>query len=108
MAQPHGGTSHSVVVALALGLTLGVIFSGCGKRITDANLREVKPEMTSKEVESILGPPTRMDMPHELKLQEVKTLQVTRYYYDQAGKTVELTFVGDRLATGGINGKFGE
>lgn len=93
---------------IALSIAFSAALSGCGKRITDANLREVKAEMTSKEVESILGQPTRMDMPHELKLQEVKTLQVTRYYYDQAGKTVQLTFVGDRLATGGVTGKFGD
>jgi hypothetical protein len=81
--------------------------AACGQRISDANLKSVKSDMSTKEVESILGPPTRMDAPPELKSQEVKTLPVTRYFYDQNGKTVELLFVGDRLATGGVKGTFG-
>jgi hypothetical protein len=79
----------------------------CGKRITDANLDQVKPDMSTKEVESILGAPSRTEAPPELKSQEVKTLTVTRYVYEQDGKTVTLTFVGDRLATGGVEGTFG-
>lgn len=83
-------------------------FSGCGKRITDANLDRVKSDMSTKEVESILGPPTRAESPPELKSQEVKRLTVTRYVYEQNGQTVELTFVGDRLASGGVRGNFGK
>ncbi len=90
-------------IALALALT---VLTACGPRITDANLAEVKPDMTTKEVESILGPPTRSDSPPELKLPTYKTLQVTRYYYEQNGEKVVLTFVGDRLASGGIDGTF--
>lgn len=85
-----------------LGLT------ACGQRITNANLAHVKSDMSTKEVESILGPPTRTDTPPELKSEEVKTLPVTRYYYEQNGKTVELLFVGDRLASGGVKGNFGK
>jgi hypothetical protein len=81
--------------------------AACGQRITNANLSNVKSDMSTKEVESILGPPTRMDAPPELKSQEVKTLPVTRYVYEQNGQTVELLFVGDRLATGGVKGTFG-
>ena len=80
----------------------------CGKRVTDANLGQVRPDMSTKEVESILGAPTRTEAPPELKSQEVKTLTVTRYVYEQEGKTVTLTFVGDRLATGGVDGHFGD
>lgn len=87
-------------------LALALLLTGCGARITDANLDEVKPDMTTKEVESILGPPSRSDSPPELKLPQVKTLQVTRYYYEQDGETVTLTFVGDRLASGGVAGRF--
>ena len=92
---------------LSLVFLLGL--EGCSSRhISNVNLDQVKPEMNSKEVESILGPPTRTETPPELKSQEVKTLPVTRYVYEQDGKTVELTFIGDRLASGGIKGNFGK
>ncbi len=81
---------------------------GCERQIKDVNLSAVKSDMSSKEVESILGPPTRIEVPAELKTQELKTMKVTRYIYEQNGKKVELLFFGDRLATGGVNGKFGE
>ena len=80
--------------------------AACSQKITDANLHEVKPDMTTKEVESILGQPRRVESPPELKSREVKTLPVTCYVYVQDGKEVTLTFVGDRLATGGVNGSF--
>jgi hypothetical protein len=85
-----------------------LVLTSCGRRVTDTNLREIKPDMSAKEVESILGPPTRADNPHELTLQRQLTLPVTRYFYDQNGTTVELTFVGDKLASGGVKGSFGE
>lgn len=90
------------------GLTAGVLLLGCQRQIRDANLSAVKSDMSTKEVESILGPPTRVESPNELKTQELKTMKVTRYVYEQNGKKVELLFVGDHLATGGVNGKFGE
>lgn len=87
---------------LALFLCVGL--TACGKRVTDANLDCVKPDMSSKEVESILGQPTLIKT-HELTLQtEMKTLPAQRYYYEQAGRTVELVFVNDKLV--GKNGSF--
>ena len=82
--------------------------TGCSRHITDANLHQVKPDMNTKEVESILGPPTRTESPMELKSTEVKTMPVTRYVYEQDGHTVELLFVGDKLASGGdaVKGTF--
>lgn len=91
---------------LIIWTLLSVALAGCGKRVTDSNLDQVKPDMSTKEVESILGIPTRTEEPPELKSQAVKTLSVTRYVYEQNGKKVTLTFVGDRLATGGIDGTF--
>jgi len=91
----------------ALVILLGL--AGCGKRISDANLREVKPDMNTKEVESILGPPTRTEQPAELKPPpEVRTMPVMRYVYEQNGHTVELLFVGDKLASGSdaVKGSF--
>jgi hypothetical protein len=81
---------------------------GCQRQIKDVNLTAVKSDMSPKEVESVLGPPTRVEVPTELKTQELKTMKVTRYIYEQKGKKVELLFVDDHLATGGVNGKFGE
>ena len=91
---------------LSLVFLLGL--EGCSRHISNANLDQVKPEMNSKEVESILGLPTRTETPPEIKSPEVKTVPVTRYVYEQDGNTVELTFVGDRLASGGIKGNFGK
>ena len=85
-----------------------ISLAACGRNVTDANLAYVKSDMSTKEVESILGPPTRSNAPPELKSEEVKTLAVTRYVYEQNGKSVELLFVGDRLATGGVKGTFGK
>ena len=89
------------VIAIA-----ALLLASCSQRITDLNLNQVKSDMTTKEVESILGQPTRVESSPELKMREVKTLPVVRYLYVQDGRTVELTFVGDRLATGGVNGSF--
>lgn len=80
--------------------------AACQRQIKDSNLAAVKSDMTTKEVESVLGPPSRVETPTELKSQEVVTMKVTRYVYEQSGKKVELLFVGDRLATGGVNGSF--
>lgn len=85
-------------------LFLFVGLTACGKRITDANLDCVKPDMSAKEVESILGQPTTVKT-HELTLQtQMKTLPAQRYYYEQTGRTVELIFVNDKLV--GKNGSF--
>ena len=81
--------------------------AACSPRVSDANLHEVKPDMTTKEVESILGQPTKVEMPPEPDTTEVvKTLHVTRYVYQQNGKKVILRFVGDRLVTNGVEGSF--
>jgi hypothetical protein len=72
-------------------------FCACEREITPANLKYVKPDMTSKEVESILGAPTRIVTVSEPSSEAVKTLPVVRYVYEQKGKNIELTFVGDRL-----------
>ncbi len=87
-----------LIFMLALGL------GACGRRVTDTNLDCVRPDMSTKEVESILGQPTRVKT-HELTLlTEMKTLPAQRYYYEQDGQTVELIFVNDKLV--GKNGSF--
>jgi hypothetical protein len=82
----------------------------CSRHLTQTNLNQVKRDMSIKEVESILGPPTRVDSHVELPQQVA--VPVTHYYYDQDGKTVELIFYGDKLASGNagnaaITGSFG-
>ena len=75
-----------------------LLLSACGERLSDDNLNQVKNDMSTKEVESILGQPTRVKS-HELPLQtQPKTIPAQRYYYDQNGQTVELVFVNDKLA----------
>ena len=91
----------------ALALVSAFALCSCSPKITDANLREVKADMTTKDVESILGQPKKVEASPELKSMEMKTLPVTRYIYEQKGRRVTLTFVGDKLAENGIVGTFG-
>jgi hypothetical protein len=80
------------------------LLSACGPRLSDSNLNQVRTDMSPKEVESILGQPTRIKA-HELPLQtQMKTLPAQRYYYEQNGQTVELVFVNDKLVD--KNGSF--
>ena len=51
------------------------------------------PGVTVKEVESVLGPPHRVDPP-ETSLRDV---EVFRYYYQQGDDTYELHFFNGRL-----------
>ena len=93
--------SFVLLLSIAVALTS---FGACQRKIGAANLNAVKPDMTSKEVESILGAPTHVETGPELVSSEPKTLLVTRQIYEQDGKKIELRFVGDRLATGSVNG----
>lgn len=101
LTQRHRDTERKWISPLfSVALCLCVIFlPACGRKITDSNLRVLKPEMTTKEVESILGAPTHVETGPELISKEVKTLPVTHYIYEQNGKKVELLFVGDRLSS---------
>mgnify|MGYP001105583184 CR=1 FL=1 len=92
---------------LAAGLLTAL--AGCARELTDANLREVKTDMTTKEVESILGPPDRIETSATDVSAESPTYRptsTTRYIYIQGDRTVTLTFVGDRLIPSGISGSF--
>ncbi len=111
MIKPTSIRQAIVAIPAALMLT------ACDQYLTDANLREVKTEMTTKEVESILGPPRRVEgvqnapsLSGLLNSSEQKTpterQPVTRYIYEQDGRKVELTFAGDRLIPGGVSGSF--
>ena len=56
-----------------------------------------KKSLSPKEVESILGQPDRVENATlELETQK-KEVPVTRYYYEQDGKTIELHFFDNKL-----------
>ena len=46
-------------VVLALGLAVAV--AGCASKISKANFERIKPDMTEKEVEKLLGQPARIE-----------------------------------------------
>jgi hypothetical protein len=53
-------------------------------------------ELSPKEVEAVLGPPSSME-PFHFELETPKELQGVRYYYKQDGHTIELHFVDNKL-----------
>ena len=91
-----------LVAAAALALV------SCGPRFTNANLEVVNREfdaseriakggVSPKEVESILGPPKRIET-YILELQtQKKELDGVRYYYEQDGQTIEVHFLDNKL-----------
>jgi hypothetical protein len=85
----------------------------CGQRFSNENLKVVNHQfdraeeqtmhgireagVSPKEVESILGPPQRIEstkIPLETQKKEV---DVVRYYYQQDGQTIELHFLDNKL-----------
>ena len=85
--------------------TAALLATGCSRHLNNANLSQVHDDMSIKEVESVLGPPTRSNS--DVTIPRETRVPVTHYYYDQDGKTVELIFYGDKLAGGGaITGTF--
>lgn len=86
--------------SLALGLT------ACGPRVADRNIDALNrlyesaersgKTLTIKEVESVLGQPTRVEQ-FPIEMQTTKELPGVRYYYKQNGQTVELHFVDNKL-----------
>jgi hypothetical protein len=90
-----------------LFLSFSLVLAACGPRITNANLEVVEKHrvdlealgkgISPKEVESILGQPTRSEtskLPLETQKKEV---DVVRYFYMQDGETLTLHFVDGKL-----------
>ena len=90
-----------------------LVFTGCERRLSSANIEvanrqqeiaakrtsrnaQVKEGLALKEVESILGQPARVDTEKRPILVQ-KNLEVTHWYYEQDGKTLELVFVDGNL-----------
>ena len=78
---------------LCCAIACGVLLGGCqpGKNLTKANVDEVVPGMAKKQVESILGLPTTVDV------KEFTGLKKTTYVYTQGKDHVTLVFWEDRL-----------
>ena len=90
-----------------------LVFTGCERRLSSANIEvanrqqeiaakrtsrnaQVKEGLALKEVESILGQPVRVETEKRPILVQ-KNLEVTRWFYEQDGRTLELVFVDGNL-----------
>ena len=83
--------------ALILVATAMLATTGCEREFANRNLEQLKPNMSQKEVESIIGNPDRIEKAEvELEAQK-KTISVTRYFYTQKGQTIVLQFQNGRL-----------
>jgi hypothetical protein len=78
---------------LCCAIACGALLGGCqpGKNLTKANVDEVLPGMAKKQVESILGLPTSVE------LKEYAGMKKTTYLYAQGKDHVTLVFWEDRL-----------
>lgn len=79
------------VSILAAALVVAGSLSGCSSRLTSANLDKIEIGMPKKEVEAILGQPTKVDTVNILSLSQ------TLYIYERGEDRVTLTFVNDKL-----------
>lgn len=71
--------------------------AGCEREFANRNLEQLKPNMSQKEVESIIGDPDRIEkVESELDTQR-RTMSITRYFYKQKGQTIVLQFQNGRL-----------
>ena len=83
--------------ALILLATAMLAITGCEREFANRNLEQLKPNMSQKEVESIIGNPDRIEKADlELETQK-KTMSITRYFYNQRGQTIVLQFQNGRL-----------
>ena len=104
---------RTVVISATLTMFSMLVFTGCERRLSSANIEiankqqeiaakrtsrnaQVKEGLALKEVESILGQPVRVDTEKRPILVQ-KQLEVTHWYYEQDGKTLELVFVDGNL-----------
>ena len=90
-----------------------LVFTGCERRLSSANIEvanrqqeiaakrtsrnaQVKEGLALKEVESILGQPMRVET-EKRPVVVPKNLEVTHWFYEQDGRTIELVFVDGNL-----------
>lgn len=90
------------ISASVLFPTLILGFSACGPRVTNRNIDAVNAQFDTgrnvslKEVEAILGQPTRQEA-RKIEQQTIRELPMVRYYYVENGQTVELHFIDNKL-----------
>jgi len=88
--------------ASVLFFTLILGLTACGPRVMNRNIDAVNAQFDSgrsvsiKEVEAILGQPTRHET-YKIEQQTVRELPMVRYYYAENGHTVELHFIDNKL-----------
>lgn len=88
--------------ASVLFFTLVLGLTACGPRVRNRNIDAVNAQFDSgrtvsiKEVEAILGQPTRHET-HKIEQQTIRELPMVRYYYVEDGHTVALHFIDNKL-----------
>ena len=92
--------------ASALSLTLVLGLAACGPRLADRNIDAVNrlyekaqkngKDVTLKEVEAVLGQPTRIEN-FPMERQRTEELPGVRYFYRQGNDTIVLHFVDNKL-----------
>ena len=92
-----------------------IALAACGPTVTNQNISAVNEQfdaleksgkaLSIKEVESIMGPPMRVET-FPIEMRTVKELPGVRYYYKQGDATVELHFIDNKLIRRVL--KFGE
>jgi len=95
------------MAACTLLFTVSLALCACGPRITNQNLEVVEKQretleqtgkgITPKEVESILGQPTRSETTKLALETQKKEVDVVRYFYQQDGEEIALHFVDGKL-----------
>lgn len=92
LAASHRQRKNSFPRWLSLGLVALLAFGACQKRLTKANVDEVTPGMSRKQVESILGAPTAVDSTNLLITKKVT------YVYRQGNESVTIVFFNDEVS----------
>ena len=90
------------MLASVLFSTLILGLTACGPRVADRNIDALNAQIDTgrtlsiKEVEAILGQPTRQET-YQIEQQTVREMPMVRYYYVENGQTVELHFIDNKL-----------
>jgi hypothetical protein len=94
------------MLASVFFFSLALGFAACGPRVADRNIDALNrlyeaaertgKTLSIKEVESVLGQPTRSEA-FPIEMHTTKELPGVRYYYEQDGRIVELHFIDNKL-----------
>src|ERR1700704_2987379 len=90
--QSVGNSSFVIFAERFFAVLLLMLLLSCsGQRITKANVDQVAENMSKKQVESILGPPTEIDN------KDFIVMKKTTYVYRQGKDTVTIVFKDDKV-----------